>query len=1560
MPVVVVRRRLGPAGIAAAVLLALLIAALIILAIYSGVCSRRRRDERVDRPIGAAVAPALAVAWGAAVADSDLRAWIHTRNTTGAWTGWVPLWVKAKTETSQFWSDAGSTVKALEMSPFYSGSNPFPLFTKGSHPWPLEDGSTDAIYALDVLGPQPVWPYTKASGGWASTLTTPDTKDKGTPAEANAHAISKSVPNYKTLNGHASMTVNPGADQKTTSWAKVSDPTIPDTIALKVCSQKHGDKVTGGDDFGFSQNMGHVSSQVFHQLSLDGQARTDAFRFRYALVGGSYSNAARVGGNGTPNLPNMSYVNDNGYFSAVRDMWMIDPTDKYVTEQRDSQTVRLPVPVPIAGMPLTTSDLIIKGLQSGKSGTSNPIPKYVTDALAGTADPTSKAKLLSGTVDPNKVVRWLAYTPERNRQAFAGTPLNSFLQRPDDVGPTAQFCFGDEGGLATTYDDAMHEDFSEGLRACRWGFTNKKNFNLTVEGATTLCNGTLGGTGQIPTVDLGTDWVQRYWETEPVVKPVLILRSVLGTGKEFVKDGFNQITSAMNASSDPNSVAKTLEVGYGCTLDKTKLTCPKTPGDATSGKGFQIMGNGNITSTRQFGSCYIEVTAKFADTSATVNAIWTYAASDGQPDAPWMPAKPDGHFGRSLWDNAEIDIELPTNAAGAVKPLKPDGTAGTIPENAFGTYAPARYTQAAGAATANGGATYQAHYAPVEYCTDPGGCQALDAMTLPNGDKVEGLLPLNLDDAQEASALVTNPDSKVLPWCCPNGTNTANFNSYSSSNNNGGGSVGYVNIPLVANPGQQDIWGDGKYHTYGIEWHTGSEGQPAAIHWYLDGVYQASTNVFVPYRMGRLVIGAITTGGHPSHWAGIPSNLTTPHPESAISDVHVVPLEEEADYYAQQSIDQALQWRMRAPNLITIPIADAVIQAAHSPAGKPLPAWAPFWGLTDLEIDDSKPTGAGVLMGYKTKIYSETDQSDSADRPTANQTPSAQADWDARIAALRAWDKPVQGVFVIPASAKGTAAFARPPLGALTLPHSAYQDPRATSPMDDPFRNLDKVRATCGISTDGADALETYAKLADKSEALTTPLLNFTAYAANLDIFSNTGWTNDTSSVPTPASGITCTSPSDCPDATDYLCENKQCVLLLCGDPESDVDQQCAKLDKDKCCGSTVKCTKGFGTAVCSDQCPENSKGTICTNGLPAYYDYPTDDFAKCSKFLDTLKKDGYGAQLSADACHPPRADADAKCATWVIESGGHPETCPGKGGGSVPDESSKAAAAGCVNLASMFSVAGSMNPDGTCHYPQPPPCQCLSSLSPGTCAATPCKANGPNDPKTCKCQCVNTSKGHSCLSVNDSPCNSKDDCVGNNCENGICKSPPCNCYSSKADGSCKTTPCAAGTGCTCKCAGGTGKEQCLVELGGLCSDKFQCVGAGDKLADCTGNPMKCTPLAPPPPAPCTCFTKADGPKCTTCASASMCSCTCDSGGQCFVNEGGPCNDTYQCKGAGDKTHQCLNNVCAKIPPANGGLEVQAWPPASLLRRTASARLPRAAADAPVQGPTGTPSALST
>ncbi len=62
------------------------------------------------------------------------------------------------------------------------------------------------------------------------------------------------------------------------------------------------------------------------------------------------------------------------------------------------------------------------------------------------------------------------------------------------------------------------------------------------------------------------------------------------------------------------------------------------------------------------------------------------------------------------------------------------------------------------------------------------------------------------------------------------------------------------------------LMGDGKYHNYTIEWHTGtsSAGGPttdAYVNFFIDGVYMGTNNAFVPTRAGRLWISSWPNSG---------------------------------------------------------------------------------------------------------------------------------------------------------------------------------------------------------------------------------------------------------------------------------------------------------------------------------------------------------------------------------------------------------------------------------------------------------------------------------------------------------------------------------------------------------------------------------------------------------------------------------------------------------------------------------------------------------------------------
>ena len=96
--------------------------------------------------------------------------------------------------------------------------------------------------------------------------------------------------------------------------------------------------------------------------------------------------------------------------------------------------------------------------------------------------------------------------------------------------------------------------------------------------------------------------------------------------------------------------------------------------------------------------------------------------------------------------------------------------------------------------------------------------------------------------------------------------NTANLNNYVLTTNGGSG-FAYSNLCVKteeapAGEGNQSkpfmLVGDGRYHKYSIDWHTGGGKEDSRVDFYVDDVHIGTNNVFVPTRGSRFVL---------SHWA---------------------------------------------------------------------------------------------------------------------------------------------------------------------------------------------------------------------------------------------------------------------------------------------------------------------------------------------------------------------------------------------------------------------------------------------------------------------------------------------------------------------------------------------------------------------------------------------------------------------------------------------------------------------------------------------------------------------
>jgi hypothetical protein len=114
-------------------------------------------------------------------------------------------------------------------------------------------------------------------------------------------------------------------------------------------------------------------------------------------------------------------------------------------------------------------------------------------------------------------------------------------------------------------------------------------------------------------------------------------------------------------------------------------------------------------------------------------------------------------------------------------------------------------------------------------------------------------------------------------------SNTMNMNAYRWTNSGGSGS--YENLFAVrgklsdgsAKPSDDEKFiGDGKYHSYAFEWHTGGDSIKPIVSFYFDGDYVGSTDAFVPNLASRLWIGqwhhSPSKGISP--WAGLIDTAT--------------------------------------------------------------------------------------------------------------------------------------------------------------------------------------------------------------------------------------------------------------------------------------------------------------------------------------------------------------------------------------------------------------------------------------------------------------------------------------------------------------------------------------------------------------------------------------------------------------------------------------------------------------------------------------------------------------
>lgn len=179
------------------------------------------------------------------------------------------------------------------------------------------------------------------------------------------------------------------------------------------------------------------------------------------------------------------------------------------------------------------------------------------------------------------------------------------------------------------------------------------------------------------------------------------------------------------------------------------------------------------------------------------------------------------------------------------------------------------------------------------------GSQTFDGYEVLVNHEIDIEIPANC----EKTSNVCNPS-------CDYDYSTANFNNYIYTNNGGEGPA-YTNMCIKAtqNGKPMQLIGDGEYHTYRFDWHSGTPGNvtSAYVDFFIDDIYMGTNNAFVPTRGSRLSIALWGAGwnGYPNNWGGgHPGDGKIYSQTALVSEVKITPFNDPNDIMYMSIDDQ--------------------------------------------------------------------------------------------------------------------------------------------------------------------------------------------------------------------------------------------------------------------------------------------------------------------------------------------------------------------------------------------------------------------------------------------------------------------------------------------------------------------------------------------------------------------------------------------------------------------------------------------------------------------------------